>query len=163
MRSLDYHAHSMWLQDAVQTVRYFRSHFFLNLKTFRVDIDEACKLRNSNDSIPGQIANVNASDDRRHVVLAVGFKSDISQQHDFVVPTHLFEGSVQVLSWVLKIRQTTPHRRAQRGRECPPILRDPGYRLTNVSMCELHPPPLRAGVAAGTLRCLDPSAFSKDD
>jgi hypothetical protein len=103
MRSLDYHAHSMWLQDAVQTVRYFRSHFFLNLKTFRVDIDEACKLRNSNDSIPGQIANVNASDDRRHVVLAVGFKSDISQQHDFVVPTHLFEGSVQVLSWVLKI------------------------------------------------------------
>ena len=77
--------------------------FFLNLKTFRVDIEKACKLRNSNDSIPGQIANVNASDDRRHVVLAVGFKSDISQQHDFVVPTHLFEGSVQVLSWVLKI------------------------------------------------------------
>src|SRR5262249_24143976 len=68
MRSLYYHTHSMWLQDAVQTVRYFGSHFFLNLKTFRVDIDEMCKLRNSDDSIPGKIANVNASDDRRHVV-----------------------------------------------------------------------------------------------
>ena len=36
------------------------------------------------------------------MVLAVGFKSDISQQH-FIVPTHLFEGSLQVLSWILEI------------------------------------------------------------
>jgi hypothetical protein len=73
------------------------------LKTLRVDIDKACQLRYSNNSIPGQIANVNTSDDRCHVVLAVGFKSDISQQHDLVVPTHLFEGSLQVLSWVREI------------------------------------------------------------
>ena len=46
---------------------------------------------------------MHTSDDRRHVVLAVGFKSDISQQHDLVVPTHLFEGSLQVLLWVLEI------------------------------------------------------------
>ena len=46
---------------------------------------------------------MNSSNDRRHVVLAVGFKSDISQQHDLVVSTHLFEGSLQVLSWVLEI------------------------------------------------------------
>ena len=44
MRSLDHHAGSMRLQDAVQTVRYFRCHFFLNLKTFRVDIDKSCKF-----------------------------------------------------------------------------------------------------------------------
>ena len=50
----------MRLQDAVQTVRYFRRRFFLNLKTLRVDIDD----------------NVHTSDDRRHVVLTVGFKSD---------------------------------------------------------------------------------------
>ena len=50
----------MRLQDAVQTVHYFRRRFFLNLKTLRVDIDD----------------NVHTSDDRRHVVLTVGFKSD---------------------------------------------------------------------------------------
>src|SRR5438105_15616849 len=95
MRSLDYYPYSMWLQDTVQTARDFRRHFFLNLKTFRVDLDEACKLRNSDDPIPGQISNVNTSDNRRHVMLTVGFKLDVSQQHDLVVPTHLFKGSLQ--------------------------------------------------------------------
>jgi hypothetical protein len=66
VHSLDHHADSMRLQDAVQTVRYFRRHFFLNLKTLRVDIDESCEFRNSNNSILGQIANVHTSDDRRH-------------------------------------------------------------------------------------------------
>jgi hypothetical protein len=51
--SLDHHADSMRLQDAVQTVRYFRRHFFLNLKTLRVDIDESCEFRNSNNIDPG--------------------------------------------------------------------------------------------------------------
>jgi hypothetical protein len=46
------------------------------LKMLRVDIDESCEFRNSNNSILGQIANVHTSDDRRHVVLTVGFKSD---------------------------------------------------------------------------------------
>src|SRR6476620_4990507 len=43
------------------------------------------------------------SDDRRHVMFAVRFKSDISQQHDLVVATHLFESSLQVLSWIVEL------------------------------------------------------------
>ena len=70
MPSLDPHADSMRLQDAVQTVRYFRRHFFLNLKTLRVDIDESCEFRNSNNSILGQIANVHTSDDSENCAQA---------------------------------------------------------------------------------------------
>jgi hypothetical protein len=103
MRGLDYYTYAMWPQDTVQTARDFRGHFFLHLKTLRVDLDEACKLRNSNDPILGKISNVNPSDDRRHVMLTVRCKLDVSQEHDLVVPTHLLKGSLQVLSWVLKI------------------------------------------------------------
>ena len=46
---------------------------------------------------------MNTSDDRCHVMLAVRFKLDVSQQDDLVVPTHLFEGSLQVLSWIVEI------------------------------------------------------------
>jgi len=45
MRSFDHHADSTRLQNAVQTVRYFCGHFFLNLKTLCVDLDEACILK----------------------------------------------------------------------------------------------------------------------
>ena len=42
--SASHHPDSMRLQDAVQTVRYFRRHLFLNLKTLRVDLDKSCKF-----------------------------------------------------------------------------------------------------------------------
>ena len=79
MRSLNDHAHSIRLQHTVQTFCDFGSHFLLNLKTLRIDIDKPCELRNSNNSVARQIADVSTSDDRRHVMLAMRFEPDISK------------------------------------------------------------------------------------
>src|ERR1700694_3109813 len=46
---------------------------------------------------------MSTADDRRHVMLAVGFEPDIAQQHNFVVAADLLEGSLQILPGILEI------------------------------------------------------------
>ena len=92
MRTLDNNADAEGLQNAIQTSSDFGGHFFLNLKPSWVNVDETSQLRNSDNSIARQIANVNAADDRRDMVLAMRFEPDIAQHHDLVVTAHFFEG-----------------------------------------------------------------------
>jgi hypothetical protein len=103
MSALDNNADSEWLQDTIQASSDFGGHFFLNLKPFCINVDETSQLRNSNNSIARKIADMNAADDRRDMVLAMGFESDIAQYHDLVVATHFFECPLQIFARIFKI------------------------------------------------------------
>ena len=53
------------------------------------------------------------------------FKSDVSQQDDLVVPSHLFEGSLQVLEMPDLPSQTPPRAQSGIGAHKQPIEGDP--------------------------------------
>jgi hypothetical protein len=90
-------------EHAAQAFRNLGRHFFLNLKTLCIDVDKASELRDSNNAIAGKIANVDAADDRRHMMFAVRFELDVAQQHDLIVTSDFFEGSLQVFTRIFKI------------------------------------------------------------
>jgi hypothetical protein len=47
---------------------------------------------------------VNLADDRRHVVLAMGFEGDAAQDHHLVVAAHLLEGALEEFARILVVR-----------------------------------------------------------
>ena len=61
-----------------------RGHLFLHLEAARVGLDHARELADADDLAVGQVADVRAADDRRHVVLAVALELDVAQ-HDHLV------------------------------------------------------------------------------
>jgi hypothetical protein len=72
-------------QDAISAV--------LDLQSFREHLDQARQLGNADHAVARQVADVDAADDRRHVMFAVRLEADVAQHHDLVVTAGLLEGA----------------------------------------------------------------------
>src|SRR5258707_1796580 len=46
---------------------------------------------------------MNAADDRRHVMFAMRFETDVAQQHHFVITGHFLEGPQQIVTRIVEI------------------------------------------------------------
>ena len=55
------------------------------------------------DAPARQIADMNAADDRRDVMLAMGFEPDVAQQDHLVVTGDFLEGAVKIFARILEI------------------------------------------------------------
>src|SRR5215510_4214900 len=102
-----------WIEHALQTAGDLGGHFFLHLQPSGIDVDEPRQFRNADNAVARQIADVNAADDRRDMVLAMGLEPDVAQHDDLVVAANLLEGPLQVFARILEIARkpvlVSPH------------------------------------------------------
>jgi hypothetical protein len=70
------------------------------LKAPRVAIDHTCQLTDADHLVGGQVTDVHAPDDRRHVVLAMRLEGDVAQHHHLIVTADFLEGAPQVVGRV---------------------------------------------------------------
>jgi len=103
MRPLDHDGHALRRQHAVPVIGDLGRHPLLDLKPLGVALDEPRELRNADDPIVRQIADVHPADDRRHVVLAMGDEVNVSHQHHLVIAGDLLECPLQELVGVVVI------------------------------------------------------------
>src|SRR3546814_10341611 len=61
---------------------------------------DVCSSDLADDAVVRHVGDVRLADDRRHVVLAVGFKADVAQQHHLVVAFDFLEGALQEVEGV---------------------------------------------------------------
>ena len=71
VRRLNHNAHAMGFESRVEAIGDLRRHLFLNLQAARKCIDQTGQLGDADHSVAWQITDVNASDDRRDVMLAM--------------------------------------------------------------------------------------------
>ena len=71
-------------------------HLLLDLQPPRIDFDQAGQFGNSDHAVARQIADMHASDDRSHVMLAMRLETDVAQHHDFVVTAGFLECAFEV-------------------------------------------------------------------
>ena len=71
VRRLDHDTHAMGLESGIKAIGDLCRHFFLNLQPAGKSIDQSGQLGDSDHPVAWQIPDVNASDDRRYVVLAM--------------------------------------------------------------------------------------------
>ena len=95
VRGLDHHADAARLQHVVDAVGDLRGHLFLHLEAARIGLDHARQLADADDLAVGQVADVRAADDRRHVVLAMAFELDVAQHDHLVVAVDFLEGAAR--------------------------------------------------------------------
>src|SRR4051812_39629562 len=95
VRRLDHHGDALRLQHLVQAVRDLSREAFLDLQPLRIGFDQTRELGNAHHAVARQIADVRTADDRRHVVLAMGFEADIAQHDNLVIPVDLLEGALK--------------------------------------------------------------------
>jgi hypothetical protein len=95
---IDHHCHAARMKVIVNAAGNLGRHLLLHLEASRVSIDDACKLADTDHAISGQVTHVCATDDWRHVVLAVTFEFNVAQHHHLVVTGHFLEGAAQVLA-----------------------------------------------------------------
>jgi hypothetical protein len=81
-------------QDAVQGIGDLRRHSLLNLEPPSVSLYEASQLRDADNSVARQVADMRAPNDRRHVVLATRDEANIAQQHHLIVSSDFLEGAL---------------------------------------------------------------------
>src|SRR5437763_5683978 len=121
MRGLDHHANAERLEHDVETLGDLGGHFLLDLEPLGIDVNEPNELGNANNTIARKIADMHAADDWCDMVLAMGFKPNVAQQHDLVIARYLFEGPLQILLRVLEIARepffVRPHHARRRPNE----------------------------------------------
>ncbi len=71
-------------------------HFLLNLQAASESIHHARKLGDSHHPAVGQIAHMDPSDDGRQMMLAMGFKTDVLEDHHVVIARHFLEGAGEI-------------------------------------------------------------------
>src|SRR5262245_20776302 len=103
VRGFDHYADPERLEDDVKTLCNLGGHFFLDLEALRVDINQAHELGDADDPGARMVADVDATDDRRDVMLAMGFKPDVAHQHNLIIARDLLEGSPQIFLRILEI------------------------------------------------------------
>jgi hypothetical protein len=86
MGRIDDNGDAPWLQDGVEGVGDRSREPLLNLQTPGKSIDQTRQLRDPDHVLLGEIADVSMADDRRDVVLAMGFERNRPQQHDLSKP-----------------------------------------------------------------------------
>src|SRR5262249_8615206 len=91
------------LENAVEAGGDLGGHFFLDLHSLGINVNQSHKLRNADDAFARQVADVNPADDRRHVMLAMRFETDIAQQHHLVITGDFLECALQIATWILEI------------------------------------------------------------
>ena len=74
MGGLDHDRDAERLEYAIEARCNLRRHLFLNLHALGVDVDQTGQLGNADNTLARQIADVNAADDRRDMMLAVDSK-----------------------------------------------------------------------------------------
>jgi hypothetical protein len=103
MCGLDNHRYAERLEHAVQANRNFSGHLFLNLKTFCIDIHKSRELRNPNNSIAREIADVGSTDDRGKVVFAMRLEGNVSQHDNLVIARDFVECPTEVIARLLGV------------------------------------------------------------
>src|SRR4051794_26304663 len=103
MRGLEDDADALRIQYLIDSVRDLRCHLLLNLQSFRVNINDTCELTDANHAAPRDIRDPCATDDRRHVMLAMAFEPHIAKHDHLVISLGFFEGLLQDIGWILRI------------------------------------------------------------
>src|SRR5215471_4552993 len=83
------------LEDPLQGIGNLCRDPLLNLKPLGIDLDEPRQLGNPDHPVVRDIADMRPPDDRRHMVFAMGFKTDPAQQYHFIISGDLLESSLQ--------------------------------------------------------------------
>src|SRR5579871_4324952 len=97
MGSLNDNGDASRLEHTIQGIGDLRRHSLLNLHASRVDLDDPGQFGDADNPLVGQVAEMRPPDDRRHVVLAVRYETDIAQQHHLVISGHFLESPLQQL------------------------------------------------------------------
>lgn len=91
------------LEDLIDGVGDLCRQPLLHLEPARERVHDAGELRDADDPVTGQIADMHSSADCRHVVLAAGLERDVAQNDDVVVAANLLEGPLQDFGGVLTV------------------------------------------------------------
>ncbi len=111
MNRVDHDSYAARLEHLVDAAGNLRGKLFLHLEAAGVAIDHARQLADAHHAIGGQVADMGAADDRRHVMFAERFERDITQHHHFIVALDFFEGAAQIRAGVARhILRTNPDR-----------------------------------------------------
>jgi hypothetical protein len=77
MRGVNDHGDALWFENVLYGVGDLGCHAFLDLEALCIDLHHPDKLANADDSMIGKIGYMSLSDNRREVVLTVGFETDV--------------------------------------------------------------------------------------
>src|SRR6185437_9132647 len=77
VRRLDDDGDAARLKHFLERVGDLRRHLFLDLQAMREHFDEARELRDADDAPVGQIGDMRLADDRREMMLAMRFETDV--------------------------------------------------------------------------------------
>ena len=92
MGGRDRHGDAARRQRAIDRTGDLGGHALLDLQTAGIEIDHPGQLADTDHAPARQIGD---ADDRRHVMLAMGFETDIAQQHDILIAFDLVEGALE--------------------------------------------------------------------
>src|SRR5215469_17364268 len=82
-------------QTLLERIGDLRGHCLLCLETLRIDIDDPRELRDARHAPIRQIGHMSDSNDRQHMMLAMGFDADIAEHHEIVIALHILESARQ--------------------------------------------------------------------
>jgi hypothetical protein len=93
MYCVDHDPDAARFENVVDARGDLRGELLLHLKAARITVDDARELADADDPIGGQVSHMGVADNRRHVVLAKRFETNIAQHHHFIVTLDLLEGT----------------------------------------------------------------------
>ena len=98
MLRLDDDADARRLQNVLDRFGDFGGELFLNLQAAREAVHDARELRNADDAIVRQIADMRAAGHRQHVMLAEADDANVLEHDEFVIAADLVEGALEIVA-----------------------------------------------------------------
>src|SRR5262249_40627475 len=140
MLRLDHDRDAARLQVLVDRRQDLRGQMLLRLQTARIHVDDARDLREAHYPLDREVGDMRAADHRKHVVLAVGIKGNVTNDDEIVEISDLAEGAVENLIGLVAITAEDLLERLDQARRRLPqtlavrVIADPGDQCSRRSL-----------------------------
>src|SRR5215475_1835291 len=103
MLGLHHHGNAARLEHFVDCHYHLRCQMLLGLQAACIDVNQASKLRQSDDARNWDVGDMSPAMERHHVMLAVGVEPDVAHQDKLVVAAHFAERAIKHIGCTLPI------------------------------------------------------------